>query len=64
MKEYLTISCNFNCLAHVIIAGHHVKGKVEQLDDDRAKIAGAWYNLREMEWALHDSDESKQSSDT
>jgi len=52
MEEYLIVSCNFHCLVDVIIAGHHVTGLVEQLDeDDRVLIAGQWYSIGEVQYA-------------
>jgi len=52
MEEYLIVSHNFHCPVDVIISGQHITGQVEELDDDRARIGGAWYPIREMEWVV------------
>jgi len=52
MEEFLTLSCNFKIPVDVMIAGRHVVGKVDDIDDDRAMIAGKWYPINEMEWAV------------
>jgi len=54
MEEFLTVSHNFKIPVDVIIVGQHIVGKVEkmELDDGRAKIAGKWYPIKKMEWAV------------
>jgi len=51
VEEFLTLSCNFRIPVDVIVAGQHVVGKVEDIDDDRALIAGKWYPIGEINYA-------------
>jgi hypothetical protein len=52
LEEYLTVSCNFQFLVKVMIGDRTVAGLVEQMDDDQAMIAGAWYPIDEIAWAV------------
>ncbi len=51
MEEYLIVSYNFECPVDVVIAGQHIIGLVEQLDeDDRVMISGKWYPIGEVQY--------------
>lgn len=58
MEEYLIIAHNFKIPVDVILAGRHVTGIVEEIDEDgRVKIKGRWYPMVRLEWYSGDEHE-------
>ncbi|WP_182300720.1 hypothetical protein [Cohnella cholangitidis] len=48
MEELLTLSLNFQEPIGVIVHGEPVIGIVEEMDDDRVNLSGAWYPIDEI----------------
>lgn len=56
MEELLTLSCNFSEPIGLIVGDQHITGIVEEIDDDRVRLAGAWYPLKEVrQWTTRRS---------
>jgi len=51
VEEYLIISHNFHCPVDIIVGNRHVEGQVDDIEDDRAMIAGQWYPIKEIRYA-------------
>ncbi|XID91021.1 hypothetical protein ACF3MZ_21215 [Paenibacillaceae bacterium WGS1546] len=48
MEELLTLSCNFGLPIGLLVGNQHMTAVVEEIDDDRVRLAGEWYPLREV----------------